>query len=1161
MGKKLQDERWRMMGADAASRRGHNRTLRQPGFALELGGQQFESLGSCCFKLRDVKCSVSVKTAGRLRDGDCLRFLQWLDENLYKSALAMRAKAKKEGRAMARNKVAQLQMPTSVGDMRVTGASSEGKLRYAWGSTVVDVTPRRLRAAEVEGTTAWKLSTHRETTPDRALRKMKEKLQKSSKKEEAPRIIARTRQAACSLKGPSTESNAPIGPGASESLPEQAPALKMLNDPDALAYVRAAFEFLGSSRLHYCENCDEEWLVFDQEWPQAGVSFAGPKAGKCETIARAGWEASWKKSNLCGRCATTSAYKKMYCEANKQHLGPRYSPLSNLTWYETMLIARVHPVVSVITLLSTGLLCYAGHVCNYYLKVFEWFRGLPAVLRDKKWFLVKRRRSIQSTQAEMRQKKPTTANRQRLMAGIQEALVRMPNVYSESLICPEELEKFPLDGEQEMLAQAEHVDLRGGTKVSHEMFAVWLDSCQNLPLEHHCASSLMQYAKDEQGIELRGGVSSDTARELCCRELSLPSEATSFNSSDLSQFIMYLLEEGRVPFQFRDNIYKGMLEDLQDRGRNIQTEKDEIEMKARWVKQILHKELDTARELAGLDGTDMPVDLDIDCTMVEGEAPSISVETEEEARRLQDTLKRERAEEKELTSQDTQGDWAARATSELQWGEECAEWDGWYGDEAASDHLWEDTWGYPDGATENDEHAWEIPSQQVDAEAAQGASTEAQVMGEEQLRTALRDDQRNMQLRNEAYNTQLRFLLAQEEFAKAASLKAAHELETRTVLQRKHGYEEKLSTLEQGASHSDEGMLNGNAASEPAAVDTNVVGKPLVDAPEFGDRVRDTDRQPYWIPGAFPGIFQNETGDPYTCPEKEVDLITWGPHVLRSRGWHAQAHMTFMYWWMNMVQRIQALSAKKWYVRDNPQALGYTAEDLSNMNVRNLAKQMVGYTGSIPGTKASKARLRKLMLAMVRQIEIETRVPGHGTTRGSLGDVPCFFGTLTTQRYHWDEVIRTIAKVEGITEYKELSKSKRRELVNKYPLFVAWYLSVRLELTLKTIVVPIFGAHSYVAVYEWSPTGGMVHMHYILWKSGAPRFDVRAEKLVADAEALRKAGLSAAANVECEVDDVIDFFADFVTDWNANKTSTGTDEKDHAAEKVNEALPHCLAQH
>ena len=66
------------------------------------------------------------------------------------------------------------------------------------------------------------------------------------------------------------------------------------------------------------------------------------------------------------------------------------------------------------------------------------------------------------------------------------------------------------------------------------------------------------------------------------------------------------------------------------------------------------------------------------------------------------------------------------------------------------------------------------------------------------------------------------------------------------------------------------------------------IGKPLVEPPEFGDRVRDTDKEPYWIPGAFPNIFQNQTGDLHNYVEKEPDMLTWGPHIMRSRGWYAQ---------------------------------------------------------------------------------------------------------------------------------------------------------------------------------------------------------------------------------------------------------------------------------
>ena len=361
----------------------------------------------------------------------------------------------------------------------------------------------------------------------------------------------------------------------------------------------------------------------------------------------------------------------------------------------------------------------------------------------------------------------------------------------------------------------------------------------------------------------------------------------------------------------------------------------------------------------------------------------------------------------------------------------------------------------------------------------------------------------------------------------------------------------------------------GVAAVDESSALPAIDSKPLVDAPEFGDRVRDTDKEPFWIPGAFPTLFQNETGDLHNYVAKEPDVVSWGPHIMRARGWHAQAHMTFSYWWLNMVQRYQALSAKKWFVRDNPRTTGYTMDDLSSMSVKTLAKNMIGYTANIPGTRASKAQLRREILTMVKQIEIET-ASGIGASLGArsksaekkqadvsmAGDVPSLFGTLTSQRYIWDDIIRIIAEVEGIENYASLSRSKRRELVNKYPLFVSWYCSVRLELILKTVVVPLYGASNYVAVFEWSPTGGMVHLHYILWKRGAPRFDLQAEELLEKAAALRKSGLVAGGEVQCDVKYVVDFFAEYITEYNPNKTDQGEEKTSHVAERVNEAEPH-----
>ena len=225
-------------------------------------------------------------------------------------------------------------------------------------------------------------------------------------------------------------------------------------------------------------------MGFDAEWPQAGVQWAGPKAGISETISRAGFEVSAKAgvSTHCRKCAhagSHTVHPQMFSQENLQHLGPQHPELSNLTWYESLLIQRVHPVVSVITLTTTGLMCYAGHACNYYVKVLDWVKELPAKLRDKRWFLVKRRKSVNAAVERTAQKKPTTANRLRLEAAIRTCVASMPEVYRDSYLSVTELAKFPVQGEIEMLEQEESVDLTGVLKLDRELFAAWL----NVPQE------------------------------------------------------------------------------------------------------------------------------------------------------------------------------------------------------------------------------------------------------------------------------------------------------------------------------------------------------------------------------------------------------------------------------------------------------------------------------------------------------------------------------------------------------------------------------------------------------------------------------------------------------------------------------------------------------
>ena len=88
-----------------------------------------------------------------------------------------------------------------------------------------------------------------------------------------------------------------------------------------------------------------------------------------------------------------------------------------------------------------------------------------------------------------------------------------------------------------------------------------------------------------------------------------------------------------------------------------------------------------------------------------------------------------------------------------------------------------------------------------------------------------------------------------------------------------------------------------------------------------------------------------------------------------------------------------------------------------------------------------------------------------------------------------------------------------------------------------------------------------MHLHYILWRHDAPRFDLRADDLVMRAKQLRKEGLVAAARVQSvSIDDIMNLFSLYVSEWNPNKDDAGRCKEDHVAEKVNgESVSHTAA--
>ena len=124
---------------------------------------------------------------------------QQRDAKLYRAMRAEYVKLKKAAARAAARDAAKADVPKTASDMAVKCKSPEGKLLYVWGDSnrghiEVPVTPRALRAPEPDDASAYRRAAARESTPERALRKMTAKVRKLHAKAargEQERIVAK----------------------------------------------------------------------------------------------------------------------------------------------------------------------------------------------------------------------------------------------------------------------------------------------------------------------------------------------------------------------------------------------------------------------------------------------------------------------------------------------------------------------------------------------------------------------------------------------------------------------------------------------------------------------------------------------------------------------------------------------------------------------------------------------------------------------------------------------------------------------------------------------------------------------------------------------------------------------------------------------------------
>ena len=104
-----------------------------------------------------------------------------------------------------------------------------------------------------------------------------------------------------------------------------------------------------------------------------------------------------------------------------------------------------------------------------------------------------------------------------------------------------------------------------------------------------------------------------------------------------------------------------------------------------------------------------------------------------------------------------------------------------------------------------------------------------------------------------------------------------------------------------------------------------------------------------------------------------------------------------------------------------------------------------------------------------------------------MGNAPAYFGTFTSARYQWSSLRKLLEiHVKCDVDFVRAAGSTRQR-VNKYHGITAWFCALKLESLLKYCAKETLNLTDYIGIYEWSPTGAMLHLHFAGWRQDASR--------------------------------------------------------------------------
>jgi len=230
---------------------------------------------------------------------------------------------------------------------------------------------------------------------------------------------------------------------------------------------------------------------------------------------------------------------------------------------------------------------------------------------------------------------------------------------------------------------------------------------------------------------------------------------------------------------------------------------------------------------------------------------------------------------------------------------------------------------------------------------------------------------------------------------------------------------------------------------------------------------------------AFPTLYPRGQAEFVTPRIREVDLRTYGRHLLLYKDGRFAKHSRFRYVLFNMLMRRQINTKSGFFVRRiRPEHGDLTLDDLK-MAFQDNTVESEAIVNSITRFSSTLRGTRPFWYGKLKQLQATVRQLGS----------PDLFITLSAADYHWDSLMR-LMPAELYARFLAADTRERRtrvatEAIRDHPLLVDYHFYQRFALFKKHVLIPKFNVVDSWDRFEWQARGS-AHSHGLYWCKGTP---------------------------------------------------------------------------